>query len=160
MKKQNSLIAYVLIGIGLFFLLRQLKIPIITNFYSWQTVLIIIGLILLFHSYSYRNYQHLFSGTVVLGLGIHFHGLEQYHFWIDHWAIYVLIIGIAFFIKASKTKKGYFTGILLIGFSVFMIFSNTLSIYFYWVYDVMEFMETFWPVILVIIGIYMLKKKK
>ncbi|MFD2194342.1 LiaI-LiaF-like domain-containing protein [Oceanobacillus bengalensis] len=160
MKKQNTLFAYLLIGIGVFFLLRQLKIPIITNFYSWQSLLIIIGLVLLIYSYTTKSHQNLFIGTILLGFGIHLHGLKHYHFWIEHWAVYPLIIGIAFVVRALKTKKGYVTGFLLIVFSLLILFSANLSPYFYWINDVIHSLETYWPVILIVIGIYILWKRK
>ncbi|MFB4471927.1 LiaI-LiaF-like domain-containing protein [Oceanobacillus caeni] len=160
MKKRNSLLAYILIVIGVFFLLKQLEIPLITNFYSWQTILIITGILFLFYSYIQKNNQFLFSGTIILGLGIHFYGLEHYHFWSNHWGMYTLIIGIAFIVRATKTKKGYILGILFIGVSIFMIFSSKVPAYFNWVNDVTPFVTNYWPIILIIIGIYLLKKKK
>jgi hypothetical protein len=160
LKKQNALLAYILIGVGLFFLLKQLKIPVLTDFYSWQTLLIVVGLALLIHGYSAKHYQNLFSGTVVLGIGIHLHGLAHYSFWIDHWAVYILIVGIAFIIQYTKSKKGLFPGLLLILLSVLLIFSNQLSIQFKWLYDIIHIIERFWPIILIVIGFYLLKKKK
>ncbi|MGP4108405.1 LiaI-LiaF-like domain-containing protein [Virgibacillus sp. L01] len=160
MKRQNSFAAYILIGIGVYFLLRELRIPIITDFYSWPTFLIIIGLALLIHSYTSKDYQHLFSGTIVLGLGIHFHGIEYYQFWIDHWAVYPMIVGIAFIVRALRTKKGLVTGLVVTGISVLFMFSVRLPPAFNWIYDVTAFLEKFWPVILIVIGFYWLKKKK
>ena len=160
MKKQNTFAAYLLIGVGAYFLLRQLKVPIVTDFYSWPTLLIIVGLALLIHSYTSRNYQNLFIGTIVLGLGIHFHGVAHYTFWIDHWAVYLLIVGIAFIIRYVHTKDGLFPGVLLIAFSIIMIFSINLPVWFDWIYIVIDYIETFWPAMLIIIGIYLLLKKK
>lgn len=160
MKRQNSFAAYILIGIGVYFLLRELKIPIITDFYSWPTLLIIIGIALLIHSYTSKDYQHLFSGTVVLGLGIHFHGLGHYSFWIDHWAVYPMIVGIAFVVRGLRTKKGVLTGILITGISILLLFSVRLPASFGWIYDLTAFLEKFWPLILIGIGVYWLKKKK
>lgn len=159
MKKQHSLTAYLLIGLGIFFLLKQLKIPILTDFYSWQTLLIIIGLALLLQGFISKNYQNIFSGTVVLGIGIHLHGLKYYSFWSDHWAVYVLIVGIAFLVRATKTKKGYFLGFTLIILSILFIFSSLIPISLYWVNDIVSLIERFWPVALIIIGIILLKKK-
>ncbi|MEC5422025.1 DUF5668 domain-containing protein [Virgibacillus sp. C22-A2] len=159
MKKKNALAAYILIGIGVYFLLVQLKIPILTNFYSWQTLLIVIGLALLIHSYTSKNYQNLFSGTIILGLGIHFHGVAHYSFWINHWGMYLLIVGIAFIVRYLQTKMGLFPGILLISIAMIMIFSVNLPIWFDWIYVVIDIIERFWPVALIIIGIYLLKKK-
>ncbi|WP_369693658.1 DUF5668 domain-containing protein [Lentibacillus sp. CBA3610] len=160
LKRQHSFAAYILIGIGVYFLLRELKIPIITDFYSWPTLLIIIGIALLIHSYTSKDYQHLLSGTIVLGLGIHFHGLNHYTFWIDHWAVYPLIVGIAVIVRSLRTKHGLFTGILISAISILLIFSIRLPAAFDWVYDLTALLERFWPLILIGIGIYWLKKKR
>ncbi|HLR62622.1 MAG TPA: DUF5668 domain-containing protein [Lentibacillus sp.] len=160
MKRQHSFAAYMLIGIGVYFLLRELKIPIITDFYSWPTLLIIIGIALLIHSYTSRDYQHLLTGTAVLGLGIHFHGLSHYTFWIDHWAVYPLIAGIAFIVRGLRTKSGLFTGVIITAISIFLMFSVQLPAPLGWVYDLTSLLERFWPLILIGIGIYWLKKKK
>lgn len=67
--------AFLLIGIGLFFLLRELRLPILTDFYSWPTLLILIGTAFLIYAFSSRDFKNLFPGVILLGLGIHFHGL-------------------------------------------------------------------------------------
>ncbi|GGB28069.1 hypothetical protein F3157_00860 [Virgibacillus dakarensis] len=160
MKKQNSFAGYLLIGIGGYFLLRELKVPIITDFYSWTTLLIIIGLALLIHSYSSKDYQNLFVGTIILGLGIHFHGMNHYAFWIDHWAVYPLIVGIAFIVRSLKTKKGLLPGVILIGGSLLLIFSIQLPAWFNWIYIIVDYLESYWPIAIIIIGIFLLKRKK
>jgi Domain of unknown function (DUF5668) len=159
-KKQNALPAYILIGIGIFFLLRQLKLPIITDFYSWQTIIIIIGLALLIHSYTSKSYHNLFSGSILLGIGIHLHGIQHYDFWIDHWAVYPLIIGIAFLVRRTKVKQGLFPGVILTAVSILLIFSVSLPPWLDWVYQVIDTLEQFWPVVLILIGLYLLMKKK
>ncbi|MFC4556594.1 LiaI-LiaF-like domain-containing protein [Virgibacillus kekensis] len=159
MKTRYSPLAYILIGTGIFFLLKELKLPIFTDFYSWPTLLIIVGAALLFHGYKAKDHQHLFSGTVILGLGIHFHGKQHYIFWVDNWAVYILIIGIAYIIRALKTKKGYLIGIVLISVSLLLIFSVELPAPLNKVYQVTAVLDTFWPVILIVLGFYWLKKK-
>jgi hypothetical protein len=159
-KKQNALPAYILIGIGIFFLLRQLKLPIITDFYSWQTIIIIIGLALLIHSYTSKSYHNLFSGSILLGIGIHLHGIQHYDFWIDHWAVYPLIIGIAFLVRRTKVKQGLFPGVILTAVSILLIFSVSLPPWLDWVYQVIDTLEQFWPVVLILIGLYLLMKRK
>lgn len=160
MRKQNSFAAYILIGIGFYFLIKQLNLPILTDFYSWPTLLIIVGIALLIHSYAAKDYQNLFSGTVVLGLGIHFHGLNHYSFWIDHWAMFPLIIGIAFIVRFLRTKNGLLPGIILIGVSMLMIFSIDVPEWLSWIYIVIDFLEQFWAIALIVLGIFLLKKKK
>jgi len=160
MKKQHALSAYVLIGLGIYFLIQQLNLTFFQQFYSWPTFLMIIGIAFLIYSYSAREYQHIFTGVLLLALGIHFHGLENYSFWFDHWSAYALIVGIAFFIRFIKTRSGLIPAAILIGISLLMIFSVTLPAWFNWIYGVADFLETFWPVALIAIGLYLLKFKK
>lgn len=160
MKKQNSFIAYLLIGIGTYFLIKQLKLSLFDTFYSWPTILIIVGVVFLIHSYSNNEYQNIFTGVLLLGLGIHFHGIENYDFWFDHWSIYALIVGLAFIIRYFQTKNGLIPGILLISLAIIIILSETLPEWFKWTYDIVGFLETFWPVFLIAFGFYKLINKK
>ena len=160
MKKQNLFVAYLMIGLGIYFLLKQLDLPIFTNFYSWPTILMIIGVAALLHSNSSKDHQNLLSGIIVLGFGIHFHGLSNYNYWVDHWAVYPFIIGIAFIIRFLRTKNGLFIGIILVGFSSLMLFSISIPSWFNWIYSITELFEKFWPIAIIVLGIYLLNKKR
>lgn len=159
MRKQNNLTAYLLIVIGVYFLLKQFNIPILTTFSSWPTLIILIGIAFLLNSYATKDYGNLFSGVLILGLGIHFHGLNNYPNWIDHWAVYPFIIGIAYLIRFFKTKSGLLPGLILVGFSSIMIFSITMPTWFNFIYRVSDILEKFWPLAIIILGVYILKKK-
>lgn len=160
MKKQSSFIAYILIGIGVYFLIQQLDLVLFQKFYSWPTFLLIIGIAFLIHSFSTKEYHNIFVGVLLVGLGIHFHGLENYGFWFNHWSAYCLIVGLAFLARFWKTREGFLPGVILIGIAILMIFSVTLPSWFQWIYRVAEFLETFWPVALIAIGVYFLRFKK
>ncbi|MFC4403950.1 LiaI-LiaF-like domain-containing protein [Gracilibacillus xinjiangensis] len=158
--KKNSLLAYLLIGIGLYFLLRELRIPILTDFYSWPTLLILIGSAFLVHAFSGNEEKSIFPGVVLLGLGIHFHGLNHYPFWIAHWGIYTLIVSIAFLLRFVKTKHGIIPGVVLFVISIFAMFVDNQPSWFVWIHDLMGWMERFWPIVLIGLGIYLLLKRK
>lgn len=160
LKKQNIFAAYLLIGIGIYFLLKQLDVPLFAPFLTWPTLLIIIGSALILHSYTTRYYHNLFSGTVVLGLGIHFHGLNNYTTWVDHWAVFPLIVGLAFIVRFLWTKSGFLIGVVLTGVSSLIIFSVAMPPWMQWIYNVTEILEKFWPIAIIVLGFYLLKKKK
>lgn len=160
MRKKHTLTAFILIGIGTYFLLKQIQFPIITDFYSWPTLLIIVGVAFLLHSYIAKDYDKLFPGVIILGIGIHNHGLRHYSFWIDHWAIYTIIIGLAFLLRYQKAKAGLFPGLILLVLSFIAIFASNQPGWFYWINELMVLLETFWPLALVLLGAYLLFKKK
>lgn len=148
-----------LIAVGLYFLLKQFNIPFLSTFTSWPTLLMLIGVVFLLNSYSSKDYGNLFSGVLILGLGIHFHGLQNYPNWIDHWAVYSFIIGIAYLVRFIKTRNGLIPGIILVGFSSIMVFSITIPSWFNFVYLLSDFLEKYWPIAIIILGIYILRKK-
>lgn len=159
MRKQSNLTAYLLIVIGGYFLLKQFDLPLLSDFSSWPTLIMLIGIAFLLNSFTTKDYANLFSGVLILGLGIHFHGLNNYSNWIDHWAVYPFIIGIAYLIRFLKTKNGLIPGLLLIGFSSIMIFSITMPSWFNFIYFISDLLERFWPIAIIILGVYILKKK-
>ncbi|WP_040981706.1 LiaF transmembrane domain-containing protein [Oceanobacillus jeddahense] len=159
MKRKHSLLAYLCIGIGIFLLLRELRIPFFVDLYSWQSFLIVIGLGVIIHSYTTKAYQNLFIGTLLFGIGIHLHGIKHYSFWVDDWSVYFIIIGLAFIIRYTKTKKGFFLGIFTVLLGLLFLFSDQLSIYTSWIEPIVSFLERFWPILLILLGIIMLKRK-
>lgn len=160
MKNERAFYAYLLIGFGIYFLIKQLNLAIFNNFYSWTTALIIIGIAFLMYSYLYNDNNNIFPGMIILGLGIHLHGLENYHFWVDHWSVYLFIAGFAFIIRYFKTKTGLFSGVLLCSFAFLMFFSIKIPKSLQWIYGAIDFINTFWPVALIALGLYLLKFKK
>lgn len=159
MKKKHSLLAYLCIGIGIFLLLRELRIPFFVDLYSWQSFLIVIGIGIIIHSYTTKTYQNLFIGTLLFGIGIHLHGVKHYSFWVDDWSVYFIIIGLAFIIRYTKTKKGFFLGVLSILLGLLFLFSDQLSLYTSWLEPIVSLLERFWPVLLILLGMFMLKRK-
>lgn len=159
LKKRNSFIAFLLIGIGIYFLIKQLDLAFFKPFVGWPTIIAIVGISFLLHSYTSKEKHNIFVGVLLLGLGIHLHGLQNYLFWYDHWSIYTLIVGLAYLVLFFKTRKGLMPSLILIGLSLIMIFSISLPDSFKPIYGIIDFIETFWPIILIILGVYFLRKK-
>src|SRR5699024_9921569 len=158
--KQNSFIAYLLIGIGTYFLIKQLDLALFDNFYFWPTILIIIVVVFLIHSYSSHEYEYIFTCVLLVCLDIYFHYVEIYYFCIFCWSMYTIIAGIAFIIRYLQTHRGLIPVLILIGISIILIFSVTLPDAFKWFYGVTEFLDSFWPIILIALGFYVLFKKR
>lgn len=154
MKKQQLFTGFLLIGIGSFFLLRQLSIPFIHHIYSWPTLIMLIGLVYLLYSYFSKDYKHLLPGAILLGIGVHFYGRMYYSFWIEHWAVYPFIVGTAFLLRFFKTRKGIVPGIVLTAIALFGAFSKTNYFWFNWLEGVVSFLENYWPILVIGAGIF------
>jgi len=154
-----TLIALLLIGIGGYFALLSLNIPFLTTVNTNDAILIMIGSILIIYGYISKDGHNVFGGTIVVLLGIHFYSSSTYKFWIDHWTIYVGIIGLAFMSRYIMTRKGFFTGFILAIAPFFILFSNHISIEQDWILTFNNVSKNIWPLICIIFGIILLKRK-
>ena len=72
MKQSKTFIGVLLIGFGLFFVLQQYSIPILSRFDTWPTILIILGMAFLAQGYLNKQPESILPGGILTGLGIHF----------------------------------------------------------------------------------------
>jgi hypothetical protein len=157
MKSQGIFPGTILIGLGVFFLLKQWAIPFVDQLYSWPSILIVLGLAFFLQAIIGKDASSYFPSVILLGLGSHFHAIGYFSFWPNEWGVYTLIIGIAFLVRYQKTKKdGLFLGILFVFISILGLFSTG---YISFVGTIVGFIESFWPIVLIIIGLYLWFKK-
>ncbi|WP_246940949.1 LiaI-LiaF-like domain-containing protein [Bacillus pinisoli] len=160
MKKQSVFPGIVLIGIGLYFLLDQLHFTALQVFYSWPTLLVIIGVAFLAQAYTSRDYQNIIPGVILTGIGVHFHLITLFSIWPDHWAMFTLIIGLAFLLRYQQTKSGLLPGLVLLVLSIVALFYQEVVGWLSWVSSVVSIVEKYWPIVLIAAGIYLLFIKK
>jgi hypothetical protein len=160
MKKQGVFPGIILIGIGIYFLLDQLHFSALKMFYSWPTLLIIIGVAFLAQAYTSRDYQNIVPGFILLGLGAHFHLTNTVRFWPDHWAMFTMIIGIAFLLRYKQTKTGLPVALILLLLSIIALFYHEVIGWLGWIESLVRFVEKYWAAGLVVAGVYLLFIKK
>ncbi|MFD1736004.1 LiaI-LiaF-like domain-containing protein [Bacillus salitolerans] len=160
MKKQGVFPGIILIGIGLYFLLDQLNLYSLKVFYTWPTLLIIIGIAFLAQAYTSRDYQNIVPGFILFGFGLHFHFSILFSFWPEHWAMFTLIIGCAFLLKYQQTKSNLLPGLLLLILSILALFYHEVIGWLGWIGSIVNFIEKYWPIGLIVAGVYLLFIKK
>lgn len=160
MRKNSFLPGLFLLLFGVYFLLQQLNIELWSGIFTWPSLLAIIGLALLLQSYKQNDPNNLLPGVVLLGVGLHFHLKGLLAIWPDHFAMIILIVGLGFIFRAQKTKHGMFEGIILLCIASFFLFSDTLLNLLGIVGIGLSTIQTFWPVLLIVFGAFLLLKKK
>ncbi|WP_078555390.1 LiaI-LiaF-like domain-containing protein [Bacillus alkalicellulosilyticus] len=157
MKRQGIFPGVLFIGVGLFFFIQQFNVPFLDQFLTWPSILVVIGVAFLFQAFVGDN-TYLFPGALLTGLGIHFHLLHHITTWPTHWAMYTLIVGLSFIFLYMKTKKeGLWPGIILLIVSVLGFISGGFVTWFNSIFSVIE---SFWPILLIILGIYLVVRRK
>jgi hypothetical protein len=72
----------------------------------------------------------------------------------------ILIISLGFFLRFQKTSKGLFQAFLFLILAVLLLFYNQMAGYFGILQNGISFIWKFWPVLLIVVGIYFILKKK
>ncbi|ANB56036.1 putative membrane protein [Anoxybacillus sp. B7M1] len=160
MKKHGIFSGIVLVGLGIYFLGGQLQLAFLKVFQGWPALLVIFGMALLGQAYYAREYQHIFPGTVLLGFGLHFLLSQLLPIWPKHIGVLFLITSLAFFLSARKTKTGFVQSLLFFILACFMLFSDRFSDFFLLFQTSISSIWRFWPLLLILFGLYILFVKK
>jgi hypothetical protein len=160
LKKHSIFPGIILIGIGGYFLLQQLSITFFTGFFTWSTIIIIIGIALLVQAYVSNDYSNILPGVILTGFGLHFHPFNQLALWPKNSGMLIFVIALGFILRSFKTKANMVQGILLMALALLLLnyssFLNWLGVFG----TGSSFMIRFWPIILIAIGFYLLFIKK
>ncbi|WP_096435970.1 LiaI-LiaF-like domain-containing protein [Alteribacter populi] len=160
MKRNNLIPGLVLIAIGFYFFAKQMdwNIPFAQVVFAWPSILVVIGLMFCFQAFSNKDESQTFSGVTLLGFGLHFHAVHTFSLWSHHWGYFTFILGVAFLAKYSVRKaEGLLPGIVLLAISILSLFYQGV---FDWIRESLGIFQQYWPLIFIVIGIYLLFFKK
>ncbi|WP_026693756.1 LiaI-LiaF-like domain-containing protein [Peribacillus kribbensis] len=160
MKSQRLFPGVILIGFGLYFFLEKSGIEVFQGFFTWPTLLMIVGIAFLVQGYGARDYEAILPGVILTGFGIHFHVVNKLKIWPDHIGIFILIIGLGFVLRAKETRSGMFHGFLLILVSVMLLFYDKIMSWLGLLENGVFTAWKFWPFILIAIGLFFIFQKK
>jgi hypothetical protein len=161
MKNQRIFPGVILIGFGAYFLMQQTGIMIFQQFFTWPTLLIIVGLAFLGQGYAAKEHEAILPGVIMTGFGLHFHLVNRLSFWPHNTiGMLIFIISIGFFLRFQKTSNGLFQAFLFLLIAVLLLFYDKIAGYLGLLQNGMSIVWKFWPALLIIIGIYFLLKKK
>lgn len=161
MKNQRIFPGVILIGFGAYFLLQQINMTIFQQFFSWPTLLIIVGIAFLGQGYTAKDYESILPGVIITGFGLHFHLVNHLAFWPHNTiGMLILIISFGFFLRFQKVNNGLFQAFLFLIIAVLLLFYDKIAGYFGLLQNGMSIVWKFWPVLLIVVGIYFLLKKK
>ncbi|WP_062199002.1 hypothetical protein [Massilibacterium senegalense] len=155
MNNYRPFLSILLIGFGLYFFLEQLGMSIALYVPFLPYSLLIFGLA--FFVQSKKDPFQIFLAVICIGFGLHIFALHSFLFWPNHWAIYPLIIGIAFLIQFQKTKKkGMLAGIVLFLLAAAGLLFEPVS---QMVNPLFGYIKQYWSLLFIALGLYFLIKK-
>ncbi|SEM33803.1 hypothetical protein SAMN05192533_102234 [Mesobacillus persicus] len=160
MKSQNTIPGIILIGFGVYYYLQQTNIILFDQFYTWPTLMLIVGLAFLVQAYRGNDYDSILPGVILFGFGIHLHIVGRLSIWPDHLGAFILIIALAFLLRYQKTGTGLFHGILFLILAALLLFYEQISNWLATLETGLAVVWKFWPIALILIGIYLLFFKR
>lgn len=138
----------------------QYNVQLIADLYTWPTLLTIVGIGFLAQAYGLKQYEFIFPGIILAGLGIHFHVAQKLEIWPDHVGVFLLIVSLGLLLTYVKTGTGLLQGILFLCVAVLTLFFDRLE---EWAlqqnYD-LSLVSNLWPFLFIAIGLYLLISKR
>lgn len=156
MKKQPLLSGVILFGFGIYFLLQQYHFTLIEEFYTWPTLLVIVGGGFLVQAYIGKAYEAILPGVVLTGIGVHFHITNNLDVWPDHTGIFLLVIALGLLLTYVKTGAGMIQGILFLLAAILILFFDKLTEWVSLNGHNIAIISKIWPFIFIIFGAYLL----
>ncbi|PLR75482.1 hypothetical protein CU633_20720 [Bacillus sp. V3-13] len=160
MKNQRIFPGIILIGFGVYFYLQQSQFTLFQEFYTWPTLLMIVGIAFLGQGYGARDYEAILPGVILVGFGLHFHVVNRLEIWPDHIGTFILVIALGFLLRYQKAGNGLFQGFLFLALAALLMFYDKIARWFGLLENSVSLAWRFWPAVLVLIGVYMLFFKK
>jgi hypothetical protein len=161
MKNQRIFPGVILIGFGAYFLLEQLEMTVFQQFLTWPTLLIIVGIAFLGQAYSAKDYEAILPGVIMTGFGLQFHLVNYFAFWPHNTiGMLILIISLGLFLRFLKVNNGLLQAFLFLVIAVLLLFYDKIAGYFGLLQNGISIVWKFWPILLIVGGIYFLLKKK
>lgn len=159
-KNQRIFPGIILIGFGIYFYLQQSNITVFQEFYTWPTLLMIVGLAFLGQGYLAKDYEAILPGVILFGFGLHFHVVNRLAIWPNHIGTFIMIISLGFFLRYQKVGTGFFQGVLFLILAVLLLFYDKITGWFGHLENRVSMAWKFWPAALVLIGVYLIIFKK
>ncbi len=149
-----------LLGFGTYFFLKELNISAINPYLTWPTILIILGLAFFVQAYKGRDYVLILPAVIMFGFGVHFHIIGRLDVWPDHIAVLLLIIALGFILQYQKTGQGLVLGIFFLLFAIILLFYSKLGTMLGFIESGAASIFSYWPLLLLVFGVYYLFIKK
>jgi len=160
MKNQNIIPGIILIGFGIYYYLQQINLVLFDQFFTWPTLMAMVGIAFLVQGYRGKDYDSILPGVILFGFGFHLHIVGRLDIWPDHLGAFILIIALAFLLRYQKTGVGLFHGILFLILAALLLFYEQISIWLGTLESGFSLIWKFWPIAIVLIGIYLLFFKR
>ncbi|MGP7816803.1 LiaI-LiaF-like domain-containing protein [Niallia sp. 01092] len=160
MKTQKLFSGMILIGFGLYILLKEYPIPSLSSLFVWPTLLLIVGIAFLFQGYWGKDHGSILPGVVLTGFGLHFHLVNKLAIWPDHTGTFLLIIALGFILQQQKSGQGMMNGLLFLLLAIFLLFNQDILKSLGFLKISTNTMNKIIPILFLLLGAYYLLTRK
>ena len=117
MKNQRIFPGIILLGFGIYFFWQEANISFFSEYMTWPTLIMIVGIAFLYQGYGGKDYDAILPGVILTGSGFHFHVVNRFSIWPDASGALILFIALGSILRYQKTGNGLFQGILFLAFA-------------------------------------------
>lgn len=160
MKDQRYFVGITLIGFGIYYYLQFADAKTFEFLHSWPMLFVIVGTGFLMQAYKGRVHDFILPGVVVTGFGLHFLLANQISVWPNELGVLILAIALGLLLQSMKKGSSKLLGVIVLFLAIFFIFYEKFSFLESTFEKMSSLLTHFWPILLVLVGIWALYRKK
>ena len=102
MKNQRIFPGIILLGFGIYFFWQEANISFFSEYMTWPTLIMIVGIAFLYQGYGGKDYDAILPGVILTGFGFHFHVVNRFSIWPDASGALILFIALGSILRYQK----------------------------------------------------------
>ena len=160
MKDQRYFVGITLIGFGIYYYLQFAEAKTLEFLHTWPMLFVIVGIGFLTQAYKGKSHDLILPGMVITGFGLHFLLANQFSIWPNELGVLILAIALGLLLQAMKKGNSKLLGIIVLLLAIFFIFYEKFTFVETTFEKMSSLLTNFWPILLVLVGIWALYRKK
>lgn len=160
MTNQKYFVSTTLILLGTYYLLLMFNITSIEALSTWAVAITIFGIAFISQANKGRQGDLYLPGLLLLGMGLYYSFDWLSNFWPSEISAIITGTGVALLFHSFHKKSSYAIGLITTFVGILMTFQEKFLVIESLFDKSVDFLNTFWPLIVIGAGIYILTRKK
>lgn len=160
MTNQKYFVSTTLILLGIYYLLLMFDFSSIEELYTWAVAVTIFGMAFISQANKGKQSDLYLPGLLLLGMGLYYSFDWFFNFWPSEISAIITGTGIALLFHSYHKHSSYLIGLITTFVGILMTFQEKFLFVETLFNMSIDFLNTFWPLIIIGAGVYILTRKK
>lgn len=160
MTTQKYFVSTTLILLGIYYLFLMLEWTSVSELSTWAVTIMIFGIAFISQANKGKQADLYLPGLLLLGMGLYYSFDWLFNIWPSEISAIITGTGIALLFHSFHKGGSYLVGVLTTFVGILITFQEKFVVVQSLFDKSVDFLNTFWPLIIIAAGVYILMRKK